>query len=389
MSNNQSSFDQRTDFNPQSVTAAEQLNDYFLQAPVAIAVVTRDDYRFAVANNKYLHTIGRRREEIINRPAFEVMPELKDQLKHLLDQVIESGKGFQATEYKIENYVNGILQTDYYSFSYEPIRGRDGIINAIFISGYNVTEQVQTKVSLQQSETQLRLVADALPVLISYVDKDERYQFNNKWYEHWFGESRDRVKGQTMRQLLGDKAYEAIQPYVKRALSGERFSYESKVHYRKHGETYIHATYIPDISNNEVRGFYALVEDVTKRRLADDKIRESELHFRRMADTVPSIIWVTDKDGYCTYLNKHWYECTGQTEQEALGFGWLKATHPEDAPATEITFLDANTKQVEFNSTYRLRFADGKYRWVIDRGKPRYGHSSGKRSRGKNPRKRS
>jgi hypothetical protein len=364
---------QQIDSDLEYVRSLEHLNNYFLQAPVAIAVITSGNYRFAVANDMYLQTIGRSREEIVNRPAFEVMPELKDQLKHILDKVIDTGVGFRAYEYKIENIVDGKLQTDYYNFVYEPVKDSQGITTGVFVSGYNITEQVHAKIQLLGSEQQMRTVANAMPILISYLDKDERYQFNNKWYEDWFGESSDRVKGRSLQELLGEEAYKTIQPYVRRALAGERVSFESKINYRKHGETYIHATYIPDISSkNEVRGFYALVEDITERRLAHDKVKQSEFHFRRLADTVPASIWITNKDGYCTYLNKHWYELTGQSEQEALGFGWLTATHPDDVQAAKEAFIKANSDQVEFNSTYRLKHADGQYRWVVDRARPRY-----------------
>ena len=358
---------------PDHIQTFEELNRYFFLAPVAIAVVNGHDHRFSVANQLYLDLVGRKREEIIGRPAFEVMPEFESTLKPLLDEVLRTGERYQANEFRLENISKGKNSIDYFNFVYEPVKDANGKATGVFVSGFNVTEQVEAKLKLQENEHRLRLFADAMPVLISYVDRNERYQLTNRRYEEWFGEPSEKVKGLTMREMVGEKAYAAIHPYVRRALAGERVTYESRVHYRKKGETYIHATYIPDIArNNEVRGFYVLVEDVTERRLADDKIRESESHFRKMTDTVPAIIWITDKSGYCTYLNKYWYDLTGQNEEEALGFGWLKATHPEDSEGAAKEFVEANANQKEFHTTYRLRHADGQYRWVIDRGSPRF-----------------
>jgi PAS domain S-box-containing protein len=84
------------------------------------------------------------------------------------------------------------------------------------------------------------------------------------------------------------------------------------------------------------------------------------------------MMWVTASDGYCRYLNKRWYEFTGQTEAEALGIGWTRATHPDDQKLAEDTFLAAVAAEGPFRVEYRLRRADGTYRWAIDAAAPRF-----------------
>ncbi|MGV9008700.1 PAS domain S-box protein [Brevundimonas sp.] len=127
-------------------------------------------------------------------------------------------------------------------------------------------------------------------------------------------------------------------------------------------------------------GDVALVREVaervrvaTERARATDALRESEARFRNMADNAPMMMWVTDPTGHCQYLNKTWYDFTGQTEEEAEGFGWLDATHPDDKARTEKIFVDSNAAQVPFKAEYRLRRADGVYRWAIDAASPRFG----------------
>jgi PAS domain S-box-containing protein len=108
-------------------------------------------------------------------------------------------------------------------------------------------------------------------------------------------------------------------------------------------------------------------------RLTQADLVDSEARFRNMADNTPVMMWVTDAKGYCTYLNKIWYEFTGQSEGEALGYGWLNATHPEDKPLAERAFIEDNAAQRPFRAEYRLRRADGTYRWAIDAASPRFG----------------
>ncbi len=110
-----------------------------------------------------------------------------------------------------------------------------------------------------------------------------------------------------------------------------------------------------------------------QRRQALAALRESEERFRNMADHSPLMMWVTEPDGVCTYLNKSWFEFTGQVEEEALGFGWLEAVHPDDQGWSGDTFRQANERQEAFRLEYRLRHRDGSYRWAIDAASPRFG----------------
>ncbi len=104
-----------------------------------------------------------------------------------------------------------------------------------------------------------------------------------------------------------------------------------------------------------------------------DEVRESEDRFRNMADHAPVMMWVTDPQGICTYLNRQWYIFTGQTPAEAEGLGWLDATHPDDRAEAGRIFLEANAAAAPFRLEYRLRCADGSYRWAIDAASPRFG----------------
>ncbi|MHA6723898.1 PAS domain-containing hybrid sensor histidine kinase/response regulator [Sphingomonas sp. RS2018] len=121
------------------------------------------------------------------------------------------------------------------------------------------------------------------------------------------------------------------------------------------------------------RMLLSVSRDMTERALSQNALSESEARFRNLADHAPLIMWVTEPDGYCSYLNRRWYEFTGQTEQDALGLGWTKATHPDDQTTVEQAFLAAVADQAPFRVEYRLRRADGTYRWAIDAAAPRFG----------------
>jgi len=131
----------------------------------------------------------------------------------------------------------------------------------------------QTGETLRENEGQLELIADSLPVLISYVDSEQRYHFNNKAYERWFGYHREEVYGKHIKEVLGESAYEVIRQYIETALSGQEVSFERWTPYKNGGTRYISATYIPHFSDQgQVKGFFALVDDLTEHKGKDEEL---------------------------------------------------------------------------------------------------------------------
>jgi PAS domain S-box-containing protein len=121
---------------------------------------------------------------------------------------------------------------------------------------------------LRLREQQLRLITDALPVCISYVDANQRYQFVNRMYEDWFSCSRDQILGKQTREIIGEAAYQAAQSYINQVMAGQITTYEAEIPYPS-GQRYIRGSLIPDIdSNNQVRGYYGLITDVSEQREA-------------------------------------------------------------------------------------------------------------------------
>ncbi len=128
---------------------------------------------------------------------------------------------------------------------------------------------------------------------------------------------------------------------------------------------------VPD-DTGQIAGVLCIVSETTERTRAEQRLTESEARFRNMADHAPVMMWVVNESGYCTYLNSRWYQYTGQTPEQAEGYGWLDATHPDDKARATEAFLEALAKQESFRLEYRLRRRDGVYRWAIDAAEPRF-----------------
>jgi PAS domain S-box-containing protein len=127
----------------------------------------------------------------------------------------------------------------------------------------------QSEAELRHREQELRLITDALPALISYVDANRCYQFINRTYEVWFSCSRDEILGKSVRELLGEAAYQIVEPYINQVFEGQTVTLEAEIPYPL-GKKQISATFIPDFdSNAQVRGFYGLITDIGDRKRAE------------------------------------------------------------------------------------------------------------------------
>jgi PAS domain S-box-containing protein len=162
-------------------------------------------------------------------------------------------------------------QGKHFSFTVAPIVD-SGYVN---LYGKDITQRQKAELALQKSENQLRLVTDAMPALIAYIDHDYRYRFVNRTYRQWFGYEREEILGKTMVEVLGAAAFEKLLPYLKSALAGNVEIFETETPYQRGGTRFIRATYTPDIApDGAVNGLFVLVLDVTERKRSEESLSE-------------------------------------------------------------------------------------------------------------------
>lgn len=130
----------------------------------------------------------------------------------------------------------------------------------------DITNERRASEILREREDQLQLVADVAPVLISYIDRNYRYQLANRRYQIWFDRKPDEVKGRTIWEVLGQEAGTSVLPFLERALGGEEVTYERELPYQS-GARWVHVSYVPDRDpDGAVRGVVAIVQDISERK---------------------------------------------------------------------------------------------------------------------------
>jgi PAS domain S-box-containing protein len=107
-----------------------------------------------------------------------------------------------------------------------------------------------------------------------------------------------------------------------------------------------------------------------QRYRAEAALRQSEAHFRVITDAMPQMVWSTRPDGFHDYYNQRWYQLTGTAPQETEGEGWVPVFHPDDRERARAIWRHSLATGEPYDIEYRLRMADGDYRWMLGRALP-------------------
>src|SRR4051812_19454105 len=105
------------------------------------------------------------------------------------------------------------------------------------------------------------------------------------------------------------------------------------------------------------------IEDITERKEVEEDLRRKEGHFRDLTEDIPQLVWSCDPEGQCDYVSPQWNAYTGLPVAEQLGRGWVDAVHEEDRPRMHELWKASSEKGQQFTLEYRLRNAEGEYRW--------------------------
>ncbi|MDZ8261312.1 ATP-binding protein [Nostoc sp. ChiQUE01b] len=222
--------------------------------------------------------------------------------------------------------------------------------------------RIEAEVAKAHLETVIAGIQDQFFVL----DREWRYTFVNQQVAEIVGIPKEELLGKIIWEVFPDLVQSEFDTEVHRA-NAQNTVVQFEYFYAPWQRWFENRIY------PFAEGVSIFVTDISDRKQAEKALRESEEKFRNMADNAPFMVWVTDPNGYCTYLSQSWYDFTGQSEEMGLGFGWLNAVHPEDSIYAKNVFLEANRSCSAFRLEYRLRRKDGKYRSCIDAANPWFG----------------
>nr|WP_161890668.1 PAS domain-containing sensor histidine kinase [Pontibacter russatus] len=346
----------------------ERKYSLFLQAPLAVCILTGPENMIELSNDDMLRFYNKTKD-IIGQPLFEAIPEAKEQgFAEMLDLVRKTGQTYTVSEHPTKRMVEGKESVYYYNIVCQPYYENpyDSEPSGVFSVAHDVTELVVAKKRVEESEARLQAIIEATPECIKIVSPEGKLQYMNP-------------SGLTMiegdEQLLGKASVlDVIAPEHRTTwkknhrsvCEGHSLSWEFDIiglkGTRRRMET--HAVPLPGATG---RSHLAVTRDITRRRESESALRESEEQFRVFANNIENLAWMADPEGSIFWYNERWYDYTGTTQDEMIGWGWEKVHHPDHVKSVVAFVQQAWQAGETWELTFPLRGANGEYQWFLTR----------------------
>lgn len=317
--------------------------------------------------------MGGNPEDFAGKSIFDFFP--REEAEFYYGRIQQSLESETPVEY--EDYVS-LPGGDIWFFStFSKITNKKGDILGVQIISQNITERKKIELELEKSKKFL-LDTQAIANLGTYTHDiltgwwesseilnrifgiDDKYPKNVEgWIKLVHPEHQDMMANHLAIEVVAqrgrfDKVYKIIR-------------YNDKQTRWVHGLGEL--TF--DSKGNPVK-MIGTIRDITDQKVAEDALVEKELQYRTLANSGEALIYTTDADKACTYVNEPTIKFTGLTFEQELGDGWAESIHPDDALAIFQKYSEVFDKRESYSIEYRLRHVSGEYRWIRDMGSPNY-----------------
>ncbi|MBK7014791.1 MAG: PAS domain S-box protein [Sulfuritalea sp.] len=340
----------------------ELLRVFVEQAPAAIAMFDRD-MRYIGASRRWHDDYQLGDQDLTGRSHYEVFPELPAKLKEVHQRGMR-GESAGAERDRLER-ADGTVQ--WLKWELHPWHDGKDSVGGIVIMSEDITRQVVAEEKLRLQALVLDQIQDHVTVtnlngVVTYTNAAEQKALQS-----------DRVGQHVTAYGEGSRADATQQEIVEATLVKGHWN-GVVVNHTAGGSALLldlRTTLVKDDEGNPV-AMVGIGTDVTERKQAEDVLRESEQHYRTLANGGAALIWTAGPDKLCDYFNEPWLRFTGRRLEQELGNGWTEGVHPDDFDRCVQIYASHFERREPFSMEYRLRKANGEFGWILDQGSPRY-----------------
>ena len=343
-----------------------------MQSPISMTILKGKDHIIESANTAMLENVWHKKEaDVMGKSILEVFPELKDQkYPELLKEVFRLGK--RHSEKESLAYVNGDdgLKKFYLDFEYAPLFETDGAVSGIMITVNDVTDKVEARKKVEDSEERSRLAVEATELATWELDLQNRNIIHSPRLAVIFGHDEHAIitHEQMRSQIHPEDIHNVVEKAFDKAMITGVYSYEARLikldksirWIRTQGKVFF------DKNNTPIKKIGTLL-DITEEKNYQQVLQESETKFRLLADSMPQHIWTADPQGNLNYFNQSVFDFTGLTLKKILKDGWLQIVHPDDQQKNIEEWTQSIATGKDFLLEHRFRKYDGEYRWQLSR----------------------
>ena len=288
---------------------------------------------------------------------------------------------------KVLDYSNGGIYDEKFSIIH-PLTGKEINVHAKGRAWFNnekisyrftgtmleVTKEVLATKKLEASKLRFQAAVNAIEGILWTNDAEGKMTGQQSGWSALTGQTFDEYQGYGWSGAVHpDDVDGTVKAWNEAVAKRTNFVYEHRVKLKNNTWGFFSVKAIPLLdTDGAIIEWVGVHTNITEQKKSEAVIRESEERFRNVADSAPVLIWMTDTDKTCTFLNTAWLNFTGKSMEEEYGFGWMDGLHPEDYQRCVDTFTTCFNNRETFYMEYRVKRHDGEYRWLSDNGTPRF-----------------
>ena len=226
-------------------------------------------------------------------------------------------------------------------------------------------ERRRAEEELRASEHNLRKIVNSIPGLVCTMTPAGEVEELNQQLLEYFGKTPDELKGWKMTDAVHpDDLPRVVTAFTHAITTGTLYDVEHRC--RRADGVYrwfqIRARAVND-AEGRITGWYVLLTDIEERKNAEEALRANEGRLKHIINTIPTMVWSALPDGSCDFFNQRWLEYSGLTLEQALGWGWTGAFHPDDLKEDILAYWESClTSGTPVDTELRMRRYDGVYR---------------------------
>ncbi|NEN25626.1 PAS domain S-box protein [Cryomorpha ignava] len=269
------------------------------QAPLGIAIVRGEDFVFELANETYLQIINREEEEVLNQPIFTLLPEVRNAIEPTFKEVFATGVPFHAPELPVNLKRNGVEELTFFNLTYHPLIETNNLVSGIMVIATEVTDAVNAKKTLAQSEQHFRSMVRESPMAMTVLRGDDLVieMANSKMLNTFWQKTQDEVIGRNLLDVFPELHEQKYPQLLKNVLKdGKKQSDTESVAIIKHGEElkrfYIDFEYAPLLDEaGLVSGIIVTANDVTSKIESRKSLENAEERIRIATEATELATW--------------------------------------------------------------------------------------------------
>ncbi|AWI62491.1 PAS domain-containing protein [Sinorhizobium fredii] len=253
-----------------------------------------------------------------------------------------------------------------------PLRNPQGRILRWFHLLIDIDDRKQAERALRESEREARLIVDTIPGGIEVLAPTGQVELVNEHAARYFGKTAEELKRSGLIDFIHPEDLQIVRNAALRAIT-RGLPYEAEHRFLGADGEYrwfqVRGLPLCDVSGHVVR-WYALHTDIDDKKRAEEALLKSERNLKLTIDTIPALAWAARPDGSAEFFNQHYLEYIGLSAEQAQGWGWTDAVHPNDIEGLAATWRAILASGKPGETEARLRRHDGKYRWLLFRTNP-------------------